>query len=172
MNEENCTHHHHIEDKRPDWDTYFMNIAHVVKLRANCSRRQVAAVIVKDKRIISTGYNGTPRGVVNCFDGGCPRCASDIPSGSGLGDCICSHAEENSITQAAYHGISTKDATIYVTLSPCLTCAKMIINAGIKEVIYDEEYKFSEQTKALFAQGKVICRRYIRHGALLIEQQG
>ena len=83
---------------------------------------------------ISTGYNGTPRGVTNCFEGGCPRCSSNAPSGTGLGDCICSHAEENSITQAAYHGISTKGATIYVTLSPCLTCAKMIINAGIETV--------------------------------------
>lgn len=153
--------HNHI-DTRPDWDTYFMNIAHVVKLRANCSRRQVAAVIVKEKRIISTGYNGTPRGVTNCFEGGCKRCASNVPSGSDLGECICSHAEENSITQAAYHGISTKDATIYVTLSPCLTCAKMIINSGIKEVIYDEEYKFTDQTKAIFSQAGVKCRRFVR----------
>ena len=147
-------------DKRPDWDTYFMSIAHVVKLRSNCSRRMVAAVIVKDKRIISTGYNGTPRGVKNCFEGGCPRCAGNAPSGSNLDECICSHAEENAITQSAYHGISTKDATMYVTLNPCLTCAKMIINAGIKEVIYDEEYRFSEQTKALLSQGGVICRKF------------
>ena len=146
-------------DKRPDWDTYFMDIAHVVSTRGNCSRRRVAAVIVKDRRIISTGYNGTPRGVKNCMDGGCARCASNAPSGSGLGECICSHAEENSITQAAYHGISTKDATIYVTLSPCLTCAKMIINAGIKEVIYDEEYSFNQQTPALLAEAKVLCRQ-------------
>ena len=154
--------HEHIADSRPDWDTYFMQIAHVVKLRANCSRRQVAAVIVKERRIISTGYNGTPRGVKNCFAGGCARCASDIPSGSGLGECICSHAEENSITQAAYHGISTKDATIYVTLSPCLTCAKMIINSGIREVIYDEEYKFTPQTKDILSQAGVVFRRYRR----------
>ena len=121
---------------RPDWDTYFMDIAHVVKTRSNCTRRNVAAVIVKDRRIISTGYNGAPRGVRNCNEGGCPRCASDAPSGTALGDCICSHAEENAITQAAYHGISTKGATIYVTLSPCLMCSKMIINAGIREVGY------------------------------------
>ena len=153
---------HKPSDSRPDWDTYFMGIAHVVSSRGNCSRRRVAAIIVKDRRIISTGYNGTPRGVKNCMDGGCPRCASTAPSGSSLGDCICSHAEENSLTQAAYHGISTKDATIYVTLSPCLTCAKMIINAGIKEVIYDEEYSFNEQTRALLAEAKVLCR-HIEH---------
>lgn len=137
-----------------------MEIAHVVKSRGNCLRRKVAAVVVKERRIISTGYNGTPRGITNCCEGGCARCASDVPSGSGLGDCICSHAEENSITQAAYHGISLKDSTIYVTLSPCLTCAKMIINAGIREVIYDEEYCFSDQTRALLAEAGVICRRY------------
>ena len=150
---------------RPDWDTYFMDIAHVVKTRSNCSRRQVAAVIVKDRRIISTGYNGTPRGVRNCCDGGCARCASDAPSGTGLGECICSHAEENSITQAAYHGISTKDATIYVTLSPCLMCSKMIINAGIREVVYDEEYSVTEQTRAILREAGVTLRRlegYVR----------
>jgi dCMP deaminase len=153
-------HEHAYVDRRPDWDTYFMQIAHVVKLRANCSRRMVAAVIVKDKRIIATGYNGTPRGVKNCFEGRCPRCAGNAPSGSALDECICSHAEENAIVQSAYHGISTKGATMYVTLNPCLTCAKMIINAGIKEVIYDEEYRFSEQTKALLAEGGVLCRKF------------
>jgi dCMP deaminase len=146
-------------DDRPDWDTYFMDIAHVVKRRGNCCRRKVAAVVVKDRRIISTGYNGTPRGVRNCCDGGCARCASDAPSGTALGDCICSHAEENSITQAAYHGISLKGASIYVTLSPCLTCAKMIINSGILEVVYDEEYHFGDQTRALLAEAGVLCRR-------------
>ncbi len=148
----------HLDD-RPDWDTYFMDIAHVVKRRGNCCRRKVAAVVVKERRIISTGYNGTPRGITNCCDGGCARCASDAPSGSALGDCICSHAEENSITQAAYHGISLKGATIYVTLSPCLTCAKMIINSGILEVVYDEEYHFGDQTRTLLTEAGVLCRR-------------
>ena len=86
---------------RPDWDAYFMDIAHVVARRGNCSRRQVAALLVKDRRIISTGYNGTPRGVRNCFEGGCRRCAGEAPSGADLGECVCSHAEENAITQAA-----------------------------------------------------------------------
>lgn len=145
--------------ERPDWDTYFMDIAHVVKTRSNCTRRHVAAVIVRDKRIISTGYNGTPRGTRNCDEGGCPRCASNAPSGSSLGECLCSHAEENSITQAAYHGISTKGATIYVTLSPCLMCSKMIINAGIREVVYDEEYSVTEQTKAILKEAGVVLRQ-------------
>jgi dCMP deaminase len=145
---------------RPDWDTYFMDIARVVARRSNCRRRQVAAVVVKDRRVISTGYNGTPRGVRNCMDGGCPRCASDAPSGERLDECICSHAEENAIVQAAYHGIAIRDSVLYVTLSPCLTCAKMIVNAGIREVIYAQEYHFERQTRALLLEAGVASRRY------------
>jgi dCMP deaminase len=150
---------------RPDWDTYFMDIAHVVAKRGNCIRRQVAAVIVKDQRVISTGYNGTPRGVRNCCDGGCARCAGTAPSGSGLGDCVCSHAEENAITQSAYHGIAVQQATLYCTLSPCLLCAKMIINAGIAEVVYEDEYQFSHQTRRLLREARVRCRRFRRRPA-------
>jgi len=149
-------------DRRPDWDTYFMDIAHVVSSRGNCRRRKVAAVIVKDRRVISTGYNGTPRGVTNCFDGGCPRCASDAPSGADLGACICSHAEENAITQAAYHGIAVRGAVLYCTLSPCLLCSKMIINAGVAEVVYEDEYEFNRQTRELLAAAGVACRRFER----------
>ncbi len=148
------------QTERPDWDTYFMNIARVVATRGNCMRRQVAAVVVRDRRIISTGYNGTPRGVKNCYEGGCPRCASDAPSGSGLGDCVCCHAEENAISQAALHGISVREAVLYCTLSPCLLCAKMIINSGMIEVVYDEEYQFSEQTRSLLQEASLVCRRY------------
>ena len=147
-------------DSRPDWDTYFLRIAQVVKTRANCSRRQVAALIVRDRRIISTGYNGTPRGVANCFEGGCPRCAGDSPSGSNLGECICCHAEENAIVQAAYHGISVRGATLYCTNSPCLVCSKMIINAGIVEVVYEDDYHFSEQAGRLLHEAGVLFRRY------------
>ena len=148
-------------DGRPDWDTYFMDIALVVARRGNCCRRKVAAVAVLDHRLISTGYNGTPRGVRNCCDGGCERCASNAPSGTDLTTCICSHAEENAITQAAYHGIRLQGATLYVTISPCLTCAKMIINAGIVEVIYGGDYAFNEQTKKLLAEAGVACRKFV-----------
>ncbi len=147
---------------RPDWDTYFMDIAHVVARRANCSRRQVAAVVVKDLRIVSTGYNGTPRGIRNCFEGGCPRCAGDVPSGGDLGECVCSHAEENAITQAAYHGIALRGATLYSTLSPCLICAKMIVNTGMAEVVYENVYGFNRQIQALFNEAGVRCRRFAR----------
>jgi len=148
--------------KRPDWDTYFMDIAHTVARRSNCCRRQVAALIVSDKRIISTGYNGTPRGVKNCFEGGCPRCASDAASGADLGECLCSHAEENAIVQAAYHGIAVRDGVLYTTISPCLLCAKMIINAGLVEVVYEDEYQFDRQTRALFREAGVKCRHFRR----------
>ena len=144
--------------KRPGWDRYFMDIAHVAASRSNCSRRQVAAVVVRDRQIISTGYNGTPRGIKNCSDGGCPRCNSDVPSGEGLGQCLCSHAEENAIVQAAYHGIMVKGSTLYTTYSPCLLCAKMIINAGIVEVVYHERYSIDSTSMALLSEAGVKVR--------------
>jgi dCMP deaminase len=148
-----------MQAKRPGWDEYFMQIAQIVALRSNCMKRKVAAVIVKDRRIISTGYNGTPRGVKNCNEGGCPRCNSMAASGTNLGECLCSHAEENSITQAAYHGISLKDATLYSTFSPCLICTKMIINAGIKEVVFNVEYPLAEVARNLLAEAGVGTRQ-------------
>ncbi len=144
---------------RPGWDEYFMNIAKVVSLRSNCLKRKVAAVIVRDKRIISTGYNGTPRGVTNCNEGGCPRCNSFAKSGSGLEDCYCSHAEENSITQAAYHGVNIKSSTLYTTFSPCLMCTKMIINSGIAEVIFNTDYPMGETSLKLLHQAGVKRRQ-------------
>ncbi len=149
-------------DARLDWDEYFMEIAHVVARRANCLRRKVAAVIVADRRIIATGYNGTPRGVRNCLDGGCARCAGDAASGKDLGECVCAHAEENAIVQSAYHGISVRGGVLYCTFSPCLMCARMIINAGLVEVVYDQEYQFARQARALFREAGVVCRRLRR----------
>jgi len=143
---------------RPDWDEYFMSIAKTVALRSNCIKRKVAAVIVKDKRLISTGYNGTPRGVQNCNEGGCLRCNSMTASGKDLETCICSHAEENSITQAAYHGVSVKDSLIYVTLSPCLTCAKMMINAGVREVIYNQHYVIGDASLSVLKKAGIRVR--------------
>ncbi|HIH09432.1 MAG TPA: AAA family ATPase [Candidatus Diapherotrites archaeon] len=130
--------------KRPSWDEYFMNIAKEVAMRSNCVKRKVGVVVVKDKRIVSTGYNGTPRNVKNCDEGGCARCNSFVEGGTRLDECRCSHAEENAIVQASYHGIAIKDSTIYTTYSPCLTCSKMIINAGIKRVVYNAEYPLGE----------------------------
>ncbi|MBL7684985.1 MAG: AAA family ATPase [Deltaproteobacteria bacterium] len=140
---------------RPSWDDYFMNIAKMVALRSNCLKRKVAAVIVKDKRIISTGYNGTPRGVKNCNEGGCPRCNTFSKSGVGLEDCYCSHAEENAITQSAYHGVSIKEAVLYTTFSPCLLCTKMIINSGIQEVVFNAHYPMGETPLRLLAESGI-----------------
>ena len=147
-----------MQAPRPGWDEYFMQIAKIVSLRSNCMKRKVAAVLVKDKRIISTGYNGTPRGVTNCNEGGCPRCNSFATSGTSLGDCVCSHAEENSIVQASYHGISVKGATLYTTFSPCLICTKMIINAGVVEVVYNLEYPLADVANGLLEQAGIGLR--------------
>lgn len=145
---------------RPSWDDYFMSIAKEVSTRSNCVKRKVAAVIVKDKRIISTGYNGTPRGTRNCDEGGCPRCNNYTESGKGLDDCLCSHGEENAIVQASYHGVSIKDSTIYTTFSPCLMCTKMIINAGILEVVYNVAYPIAETPMKLLKEAGVKVRQH------------
>jgi len=145
--------------ERPDWDEYFMNIARVVSLRGNCIKRKIAAVIVKDRRVISTGYNKTPRGITNCNEGGCPRCNHFGSSGEKLDECLCSHAEENAIVQAAYHGVSIKDATIYTTYSPCLICTKMIINSGLAEVVYSKAYTISEVPLKLLREAGITVRQ-------------
>ncbi len=145
---------------RPGWDEYFMSIAKVVATRSNCVKRKVAAVIVKDKRIISTGYNGTPRGTRNCSDGGCPRCNNFSEKGKNLEDCYCSHGEENAIVQASYHGISIRDSTVYTTFSPCLICTKMIINAGIKEVVYNVDYPLAEVPLKLLKDAGIQVRQF------------
>ena len=145
--------------KRPNWDEYFLGIAKVVALRSNCVKRKVAAVIVKDRRIISTGYNGTPRGVRNCSEGGCPRCNQLATSGTKLEECLCSHGEENAITQAAYHGVIIKDSTLYSTYSPCLLCTKMIINSGIREVVFNIDYPLSDTSTKLLEEAGVEVRK-------------
>ncbi len=146
--------------RRPEWDEYFMSIAKVVASRSNCIKRKVAAIIVKDKRVISTGYNGTPRGARNCNEGGCPRCNSMAKSGTGLEECLCCHGEENAITQAAYHGTSLKGATLYTTFAPCLLCTKMIINSGIREVVYNQDYPLNDRALALLRECGVGLRQY------------
>lgn len=148
-----------LELKRPSWDEYFMNIAKEIAMRSNCIKRKIGCVIVRDKRIVSTGYNGTPRGVKNCNEGGCPRCNSFAEGGTKLDECLCSHAEENAIVQAAYHGISTKGATLYCTYSSCLTCSKMIINAGIEKVVYNAEYPLTETALKMLAETGVEAKK-------------
>ncbi len=145
--------------ERPGWDEYFMGIARVVASRSNCVKRKVAAVITRDRRIVSTGYNGTPRGVRNCNEGGCPRCNRFAEAGTGLDTCLCCHGEENAITQAAYHGVSVRGGILYSTFCPCLICTKMIINAGLAEVVYNAEYVLDETALALLREAGVKVRR-------------
>ncbi|MBI2103112.1 AAA family ATPase [Candidatus Woesearchaeota archaeon] len=146
-------HLYKLHEARPDWDHYFMNIAEQVKLRATCLSARKGAIIVRDKMIISTGYNGTPKGITHCVDGGCLRCTArhlgKFKSGSYPEPCTCCHSEENAIAQAAYNGVSTRDSIIYTTFTPCVNCAKMIINAGIREVVCKVVYPDDEGTKLL-----------------------
>jgi len=150
--------------ERPSWDEYFMSIARVVASRSNCVKRKVAAVITKDRRIISTGYNGTPRGARNCNEGGCPRCNGFAEGGTRLDECLCSHGEENAITQAAYHGVTVREGTLYTTFSPCLTCTKMIINSGIAEVVYNARYPLGDVALDLLREAGVKLRHVALEG--------
>merc|ERR1711935_543775 len=115
-----------------------MKLAHVASTRTNCMKRAVGAVIVMNNRIVATGYNGTPFGMANCNEGGCTRCNSNTPSGIGLDECLCIHAEENAVIEAGRS--KTEGATAYVTTQPCLMCAKTLVQAGIKKIVYDRDY--------------------------------
>jgi dCMP deaminase len=129
-----------MSSSRPSYDEYFMKMAHLVATRSTCLRRHVGAVLVKDKHILSTGYNGPPKGLKHCDETGCLRGKLDIPSGERHEICRGLHAEQNAIIQAAVFGVSIKDSVLYVTNTPCVVCAKMLINAGVSEIIYEGEY--------------------------------
>ena len=129
-------------DNRPSWDEYFMEMAALTARRSTCLRRQVGAVIVKDRHIVATGYNGAPRGLQHCGDreGGCLRQQLGIPSGEKHELCRALHAEQNAIIQAAHLGLSIAGGTLYCTNQPCVICAKMIINAGIERIVIRDGY--------------------------------
>jgi len=125
---------------RPSWDEYFLEVAKLVSKRSTCLRRSVGAVLVKDKRILATGYNGAPRGLRHCIDIGCMRKELNIPSGERHELCRALHAEQNALIQASLYGISVKESSLYATNQPCVICAKMLINAGIKEIVISDGY--------------------------------
>jgi dCMP deaminase len=125
---------------RPDWNDYFMSISILISKRSTCIRRKVGAIIVKDKRILATGYNGVPTGITHCNEIGCLREKLNVPSGKMHELCRGLHAEQNAIIQAAYHGVAIKGADLYCTNQPCVICTKMIINAGIKNIYYKDPY--------------------------------
>jgi dCMP deaminase len=127
-------------NERPTWDEYFMTIAHQVARRSTCKRRHVGAVLVKEKRILATGYNGTPRGLAHCEDVGCMREQQGIASGQHHELCRGIHAEQNAIIQAALHGVAIENSVLYSTHQPCVQCAKMLINAGVVEMNFAEAY--------------------------------
>ena len=139
--------------QRPPWSVYFMDIAELVARRSTCRRRQVGAVAVKNKRILATGYNGAPSGIPHCLEVGCLREKEGIPSGERHELCRGIHAEQNVIIQAAFHGVSIEGATLYCTNLPCAICTKMLINAGIREIFYQDGYADSLSEGFLQAAG-------------------
>lgn len=145
---------------RPDNDTYFMRMAELVATRSTCLRRNVGAVVVKEKRVLTTGYNGAPKGLKHCAEVGCIRLENKIESGTRHELCRGVHAEQNAVIQAAYFGVSIKDSTIYTTNFPCVLCAKILVNAGIKEVVYKDDY-IDELSTNILEESKVQVRRYI-----------
>ena len=129
-----------MTEKRPGWDDYFMDIAQLISTRSTCLRRKVGAVLVKDRRILTSGYNGAPTGLRHCLETGCLRERLNIPSGQRHELCRGLHAEQNAIIQGALHGIRLKGSVLYCTHTPCSVCARMIINAGIKSVVFAQGY--------------------------------
>ena len=130
----------YMKHERPDWDSYFMEIADIVSKRSTCLRRNVGALIVKNKRILATGYNGAPSGLKHCIEVGCLRDQLHVASGERHELCRGLHAEQNAIIQAAFHGVSIEGAHVYCTHLPCSICIKMLINAGIEKVSYLDGY--------------------------------
>lgn len=128
------------QGNRPSWDSYFMQMAQVVASRSTCLRRQVGAVLVKEKQILSTGYNGSPTGLQHCNEIGCLRQSLGVPSGERHEICRAVHAEQNALVQAAKHGVAIDGADLYTTHQPCVLCTKLLINAGIKRVVYVHSY--------------------------------
>jgi len=143
--------------ERPSWDEYFMDITRQVARRSTCMRRQVGAVMVKDKNILATGYNGTPSGITHCDVAGCLREQLKVPSGERHELCRGLHAEQNAIIQAARHGVNIENAVLYCTDSPCIICTKMLINAGIDKVIYLKGYADTLSMEMLEESGIKAC---------------
>jgi len=144
---------------RPSWDEYFMKITKDVAVRSTCLKRQVGAIVVKDHRILSTGYNGAPKNMEHCSVTGCLRKKLKVPSGQRHELCRGLHAEQNAIIQAAWHGVKIKDSTLYSTYQPCVICVKMMINAGIKRLVYEGNYPDKLALKMLKGSGIKVERR-------------
>lgn len=153
------------ERTRPSWDEYFMNMAELAATRSTCLRRQVGAVIVKDKKILATGYNGAPSGLKHCLDIGCLRDKLGIPSGERHELCRATHAEQNAIAQAAMFGVSIKGSVMYSTTHPCILCTKLIINAGIEKIVIQDSYP-DQMSRQMLKEAKVEIQVYKKGGRL------
>jgi dCMP deaminase len=146
---------------RPSWDQYFIDITHLVASRSTCLRRQVGALLVKDRNILATGYNGTPSGITHCEDVGCLRDRLQVPSGERHELCRGLHAEQNAIIQAARHGVNIDGATLYCTTMPCIICTKMLINAGIRRIVYEEGYA-DQLAREMVAEAQIAVDQFQR----------
>ncbi|KAK8869968.1 hypothetical protein IAR55_000538 [Kwoniella newhampshirensis] len=146
------------ERLRPGWDTYFMTLASLASHRSNCMKRRVGALLVRSKRILSTGYNGTPRGTRNCNQGGCRRCNGSARGGEALDECLCLHAEENALLEAGRERIGD-DSVIYCNTCPCLRCSVKIVQCGVREVVYNQSYSMDEASAVILKEGGVILRQ-------------
>lgn len=147
-------------NNRPDWDTYFMEITKIVATRSSCLHRQVGAVLVRDKRILTTGYNGAPAGMAHCLElGGCLRDKMGFASGEGHEYCRALHAEQNAVIQAAVTGLSIQGSTLYCTHSPCSLCARILIGAGIQRIVFEGHYP-DDFALALLKEANIQLERY------------
>lgn len=147
------------ERMRPSWDQYFMQLAALAAQRSNCMKRRVGCVLVRARRVISTGYNGTPRGVTNCSAGGCARCNAGERAGAGLDTCLCLHAEENALLEAGRERVGAA-AILYCSTCPCLTCSVKIVQVGISEVVYAAGYSVDDAAAAIMGRAGVALRQY------------
>lgn len=145
---------------RPSWDTYFMSLADLAARRSNCMKRRVGCILVRDKRVLATGYNGTPRGLVNCNQGGCTRCNGAVASGNGLEVCLCMHAEENALIEAGRERVGDAQTTLYCNTCPCLRCATKIVQIGVREVVYSKSYSMDAESAKVLQQGGVLLRQH------------
>lgn len=160
------------ERLRPEWDSYFMHFADLAAMRSNCMKRRVGCVVVKNKRVVATGYNGTPRGFTNCNEGGCYRCNHPCVenSGVGLSTCLCLHAEENALLEAGRARVEG-DSILYCNTCPCLTCSIKIVQMGITEVIYSQSYSMDAFSEKVFKEAGVKFRQFIppTYGTVILE---
>jgi len=151
-------------NSRPSWEEYFLNMSRLIAARSTCLRRSVGAVLVREKRILATGYNGAPAGLPHCEEVGCRRQELGIASGERQELCRGLHAEQNAIIQGALHGVSVRGSILYCTTQPCVICAKMLINAGVVRIVYEGEYA-DELAREMLLEAGVALERFVGEAA-------